>query len=263
MNKKLRLALTAVLACIFAVSVVKLALHSWEDHKRDASYEDAAHIAQREPSPGNETPDPPPEDGMPDPVPEEVKNVDLAALQEVNPDVIGWICIPGTEVSYPLLRGEDNTYYLNHMWDREKNSGGSIYMDCRCPADLTGFNTIIYGHRMRNGSMFTTLGGYEDETFLAEHPTVYIADGAGVYAYDVFAAWEPSVTSVVYEVELGTDEERQEFLDACLKDPRPDTGITPGPDDRILTLSTCTGHGHATRWVVQCRLTWEYENSIE
>ena len=76
-------------------------------------------------------------------------------------DVIGWIAIPGTEISYPLVQGTDSDYYLTHTWNQNSSAVGAIFMDCRCSADFSGFNTIVYGHRMNNGSMFAALKHYK------------------------------------------------------------------------------------------------------
>ena len=82
--------------------------------------------------------------------PEEVPppTIDLAALQAQNSDVIGWISIPGTAVSYPLLQTQNNSFYLGHAWDKSSNSAGSIFLECQCPSDFSFFNTIVYVHRM-------------------------------------------------------------------------------------------------------------------
>lgn len=91
-----------------------------------------------------------------------------------------------------------------------------------------------------------------------EHPCVFVADGERILRYEIFAAWEPDVTSVVYRWDLDGEEARQELISQCLAASVIDTGIVPGPEDRLLTLSTCTGQGHETRWVVQGRLADEY-----
>ena len=87
--------------------------------------------------------------------------MDLSPLQEVNADVVGWIEIPGV-LSYPLLQGGDNAYYLTHAWNGEENAAGAVFLDCRADACLGDFNTLIYGHRMRNGTMFGSLKHYKD-----------------------------------------------------------------------------------------------------
>lgn len=256
MEQKLRWGLAALLAAGLAVSVVMLARQQMQYQENADSYEDAARVArfapEARPVPSART-DPGPADTQPgDPVAEALGQIDLAALREVNGDVAGWLYLPGTELSYPVLYGDDNQYYLTHTWNRRSNSGGSIFLDYRCSPDFENFNTIIYGHRMGNDSMFGVLKYYENLNFWREHPTIYLMDGAGVRAYDIFAAWKAEVTSDAYKIDPGTEQGRQDFFDFCLGRNQLDTGITPGPDGRVLTLSTCTANGsRAVRWIVQ------------
>ena len=165
--------------------------------------------------------------------------------------MLGWILIPGTRVSYPVVQGTDNSYYLDHTWRGGKNSVGAIFMECRNSSDLSDFNTIIYGHRMNNRSMFGTLSQYKSRSYWQAHPYVYLTDDSGTHRYEIFAAGEVSVDSDVYRLGLRSDSSRQSFLDSCLALSALNTGVTPHTYDKVLTLSTCTGNGHATRWVVQ------------
>ena len=182
----------------------------------------------------------------------------LEALREVNEEVIAWIYIPDTEVSYPVLQAADNEYYLNHTWTRERSAMGAIFMECTNSPDFSDFNTIIYGHRMNNDKMFGRLHSYRDEDFFQEHPDVYVVDSRAVRRYAVFAAHEVGVREIVYRLDLEEQELEQAFIDFCLERSQLDTGVIPGPEEQMLTLSTCTGQGHATRWVVQgvLRETW-------
>lgn len=186
-----------------------------------------------------------------DPYAQALKDMDFSALRQQNPDVLGWILIPGTRVSYPVVQGTDNSYYLNHTWRGGKNSVGAIFMECRNSSDLSDFNTIIYGHRMNNRSMFGTLSQYKSRSYWQAHPYVYLTDDSGTHRYEIFAAGEVSVDSDVYRLGLRSDSSRQSFLDSCLALSALNTGVTPHTYDKVLTLSTCTGNGHATRWVVQ------------
>ena len=186
-----------------------------------------------------------------DPYAQALKDMDFSALRQQNPDVLGWILIPGTRVSYPVVQGTDNSYYLDHTWQGGKNSVGAIFMECRNSGDLSDFNTIIYGHRMNNRSMFGTLSQYKSRSYWQAHPYVYLTDDSGTHRYEIFAAGEVSVDSDVYRLGLRSDSSRQSFLDSCLALSALNTGVTPHTYDKVLTLSTCTGNGHATRWVVQ------------
>ena len=267
MKKQLRTILNIVLILVALTCALVLLRQqlNWRDSA--AATEKAAEIVHAASSPAEPEPDPAAPVTVPaagsenmDPVIKELADLDLAALWEINPDVVGWITIPGADISHPLLQGPDNDYYLHHTWEKKWNGGGAIFLDWRSSRDFEGFHTIIYGHRMRNGTMFAPLRRYAEQDFWEEHPYVYIVDGECVRRYEIFAAWEPSVTSAVYATELNSEEARQEMIDQCLSGSVIDTGVIPTPGDKLLTLSTCTGSGHETRWVVQARLAETYPN---
>lgn len=176
--------------------------------------------------------------------------MDLSPLQEVNTDVVGWIEIPGV-LSYPLLQGGDNAYYLSHAWNGEENAAGAVFLDWRADAGLGGFNTLIYGHRMRNETMFGCLKHYKDAAFWNENPSVTIFNEDGIWQYDIYAAYEVGLTAEVYRQVFSSPEEKQDFIQYGLERSVIDTGITPTTGDSIITLSTCSGSGSDTRWVVQ------------
>ena len=184
-----------------------------------------------------------------------LKETDIDALKEVNEDVLGWIVIPDTQLSYPLMAGRDNSYYLSHTWDHKPSSAGSVFVEKYNNTDLSDYHTIIYGHRMNNGSIFGSLGGYETAEHFEQNPYVYIYDANGVHRYDIFSAYEAAVGSRTYQVGFKDDESKQTFIDYCVESSVVDTGIVPTLEDKILTLSTCTAVGHEKkRWVVQARL---------
>ena len=190
--------------------------------------------------------------------------MDLEALRAYNPEVAGWIEIPDTGISYPLMQGANNQWYLKHTWTGEPSSVGAIFIDSRNSRDLGDFHTIVYGHRLRSGAMFAPLRFYEDDAYRQEHPSVYIADDAGLHRYDIFAVYAADVKDRVYqELDVEDEETRQAFIRFCLDSALADTGVTPEAGDRILTLSTCTGDGYAQRWVVQAVLRPEAEEGPE
>jgi len=186
-----------------------------------------------------------------------LKNLDLSALQKVNKDVMGWIIIPGAGISYPLMNGDDNSYYLNRTWDRQWNTMGAIFLEAECSSKLTDFNTIIYGHNMRNTTMFSNLKKYVKKSYWKNAPYVYIATEKGVYRYDIFAAYEVEVEGHVFWLDIEDETLKQKFIDRSLEMSELSTGIVPTVSDKILTLSTCTGNGHEKRMVVQAVLAGE------
>ena len=262
MSRRLRVILNTVLilAALVCAGVLLRQRLQWRDSAE--ATERAVELAHARPTPPPEQGDTPAVPGQDsatepvstDPVVKELSCLDLDALRAVNPDVVGWLTVPGADISHPILQGPDNDYYLHHTWEKKWNGGGSIFLDWRCSRDFEGSHTIIYGHRMRNDTMFGPLHRYAEQDFWAEHPYVYITDGKGVRRYRIFAAWEPSVTSAVYAQNLDSEEARREMIDQCLRGSVIDTGVIPGPEDKLLTLSTCTESGHETRWVVQARL---------
>lgn len=271
MKPNFRKALTALLAVVCALCLGRTALQLVQYRQGDETYAQAQELAglpdlpdlppvdvtggsgEASGSAGADGTEEAPEE-VPvwqDPYAQALKDMDFSALRQQNPDVLGWILIPGTRVSYPVVQGTDNSYYLDHTWRGGKNSVGAIFMDYRNSGDLSDFNTIIYGHRMNNRSMFGTLSQYKSRSYWQAHPYVYLTDDSGTHRYEIFAAGEVSVDSDVYRLGLRSNSGRQSFLDSCLSLSALNTGVTPHVYDKVLTLSTCTGNGHATRWVVQ------------
>ena len=253
MKPLLRKLLILVLSTIFAVSAAALAWYGWQYIQSDRLNQQAAQAAQLPPEPSSapSAPQPaPPED----PVAAELSRIHFAALQQVNPDVMGWVQIPDTKLSYPLLRAKDNDQYLHLSWNGQYSLAGSIFLECQNHADLSDFNTILYGHRMRDGSMFASLKHYKDLEYWQAHPSVYLATPEGVRRYDIFAAYEAPVVSHTYRLGFADPEDKKTFLEYALRQSVINTGITPSADSQVLTLSTCTGTGYSTRWVVQAVL---------
>lgn len=189
-----------------------------------------------------------------DPHLEELKKIDLNALRQANPDVIGWILLPDTDINYPIMQGTDNDFYLNHTWLGQPNAMGSIFMEHRNLPDFTQFNTILYGHNMISGSMFSDLRHYTGASFHRDHPYVYIVTDEGVLRYEIFSAYQADLGSTTYGLSFRQEETKKEFLIHALSSSKFDLGVAPDLTDRILTMSTCSGTGGSTRWVVHARL---------
>jgi len=266
MKKRIRSILIAVLLTLFIGSAGALALRLLDGQQRSESYQKAEELAglqQQTPShteEKEEAPLPPPEQEeqpLYDSQATALEALDLAALQAVNEDVLGWILIPDTGISYPLLQGQDNQFYLNHTWEKRWSFGGSIFLDSQSASDFSRFNTIVYGHRMDGGSMFGLLHKYKDPAYWQAHPQIYIRTEQGTFRYEIFAAYEAAVDSWTYALELKKEEHKQSFLDSCLSRSVLNTGIVPTVEEPVLTLSTCTGNGYEARWVVQARLEGE------
>lgn len=186
--------------------------------------------------------------------------VDFAALWEQNEDVYAWITIPGTLVDYPILQHPtDDEYYLNHTIDHVKGLPGSIYSESIHPKDFSAVNTILYGHNMKNDTMFGSLHDYENPDFFEEHPYVYIHLPDRTLLYQIFSA---VIFQSVYLPNYLNYEEKNDFL-AYVEELKESPGyINPGMEpsfgDRLLTLHTCIGHDENHRYLVVAVLAGEY-----
>lgn len=175
----------------------------------------------------------------------------IGELHEENPEVIGWIKFDNLELSYPIMQGEDNDYYLNHTFSGEENSSGSIFLEATNTSDFNDSHTIIYGHNMKNQSMFGALKNYKTEDFYSgnEYFTIYTLDR--VYRYQIFAYYDIPVNSEIYRVNFAPDEEFQQILDNMCRRSYENTEVRADCTDKVVTLSTCSTKGN--RFVVNAK----------
>ena len=181
--------------------------------------------------------------------------VDFNALRQISGDVIGWLCLPHTPINYPVLQGRDNEYYLDHFLDGSSAAGGSLFADYLCPSDFSGKNTIIYGHNMRDGSMFALIDDYCLQSFYEEHPVLYLNTPSQNYRLDVFSAFTSDPEGFVYTASFASDEDYAAFLRALEEASEISCSAEAGVGDRIVTLSTCTYSGEDVRFVLCAKLS--------
>ena len=207
--------------------------------------------------PPTEAPTEPPTEPLDD-TEQMLMDMDLEALRAVNPDVLGWICIPDSDISYPLMKAKDNQQYLYQTWDGKYSKYGSIFLECRNSHDFSDFNTLVYGHNMLTRDMFGTLSDYKDQAFADSHPSVYIRLDEVVRRYDVFSCYDADIVSDTYRLIFEDDAQKQAALDLYVGKSLLESDLEPQITDHILTLSTCTGRGTANlRFVVQTILAKE------
>lgn len=189
-----------------------------------------------------------------------LRAVDFAALQEDTcADIYAWISIPDTRIDYPVLQHpSDDTYYLNYNLDGSKGYPGCIYTELENSRDFSDFNTVIYGHNMKNGSMFHDLHSYEDESFLPDHPYVYIYTPDRVMRYRIFAAYPYDDRHLLYSFDYATPEGRAGYLSEIFRirsmSAVLDDQVAVTSEDRLITLSTCVGSQNEKRYLVQAVL---------
>lgn len=179
--------------------------------------------------------------------------VDFDTLRSVNDDVIGWIYIEALDgVSYPVVKGDDNETYLHMTYEGNYNFAGTIFIDYENSADFSDCNTLVYGHNMKNDSMFGKLDEFvkNAETY-AKSKYFWILTPDADYRYEIVSAYTTAVDSATYTLFKGPGKEFQSYLDTIRGYSAIETSVRDLTiKDKIVTLSTCTGNS-STRFVVQ------------
>ena len=166
--------------------------------------------------------------------------VNFDNLLQINPETEAWILLPDTKINYPIVKHTDNAYYLNHMIDGTSNSAGTLFIDTNNSNNFADQNTIVYGHNMKNGSMFGQLKKYGKEDFCKEHPCFYLYTKDGVWQYDIFSVRVVDELSDSYTMTFASTDAYRSYLDQAVRKSMYDTTATAGVTDSIITLSTCT-----------------------
>ena len=179
--------------------------------------------------------------------------VDFDKLKSVNEDVVGWIYVDALpDISYPIVKGKDNQTYLHQTYEKNYNFAGTIFVDYENSGDFSDCNTLVYGHNMKNGSMFGHLKKFrEDDKLYKQDKYFWILTPERNYRYEIITAYTTGVNSDTYTLFKGPGEEFEKYLEMIKgysEIQTDDTDLTI--KDRIVTLSTCTGN-ESTRFVVQ------------
>ena len=245
-----------LVVCVSAYMVISQLVREKRDEEAFEALID--QIGQTEPT---STPDPGPVGSPPpqaEPTPSGFHKYD--ALYEQNHDLFGWVCIDGTKLNYPVMHTPDDPeHYLRRAFDETYSVSGVPFLDGGC---YTGCgNYIVYGHHMKNGTMFAALADYADESFWREHPVIQFdtLDGAG--EYEVLAAFYSKAYKVTDKTafryynytDLTNEAVFDEYLDQVRKASLYDTGVTAEYGDQLLTLSTCSYYTANGRFVVVAR----------
>lgn len=168
--------------------------------------------------------------------------VDFKSLKEKNPDVIGWLYFPALEISYPVMQGEDNNYYLERSFEGEKREAGSIFADCEAAEDWSDRNTFVFGHNMRDGSMFGSFKKLMADTSVCqENPYFYIYLEDRVNVYEIFSCYQTTSDSNMY-MTFQRDESYDEYVVLAKQNSVFASKRDMFDRSNIVTLSTCYGY---------------------
>lgn len=217
-GEKIILVLCIVFFGIAAMNLVEIGKEYYDGQKE---YEELKEYTEEEP---NGQQDDPAESKA------EEKTIDFAELRKINEDIVAWIQIPGIGVDYPVVQGEDNEYYLHHTFRKEANKAGSIFLDYRNHDDFTDRRVILYGHNMKDGSMFSNLKQYQDSVFWKNSSSAYLYLSEKTLHLEMTACEKVSMRDDIYALEDVSCEWPEEII-----------------------LSTCRSSSN-TRLILRCRV---------
>lgn len=184
---------------------------------------------------------------------EDGEAIDWDRLKKINPDIIAWIRVPGTKIDYPVLQCSEWNEYLHKNYKGEESYPGSIFIQPECPADFSGSHSILYGHNMRNLSMFGSLHQFEKEAFYRKNNKVYLYQPDQTIIGTVYSTYDCRDTGRTYETAFDSGEKWKDWLLMSRENSYYDTGKVPEKADRVVTLSTCSnGRSRDSRYVVHC-----------
>lgn len=182
--------------------------------------------------------------------------INFEALWQQNTDVYAWINIPSCSIDYPIVQSyeEDDSFYLHHNLEKQYQYSGCIYTEKLNKKDFNDRNTVIYGHNMLDGTMFSNLLAYQEEAFFNDNPYIYIYMPGHKLTYMIFSAYRYDNRHILNSFDFSNDEVWETYLEEA-KNPKSlvvnkrDVNVTT--DDKIITLSTCTGSNFEYRYLIQ------------
>ena len=260
--------------CVFLVAVIKLGHIGYTYWKNNRGYEDLRNQAQLSSTAdpdktgadgskpvteiiidqsgiGQEihTQDPAKRERV-DILPPDSNGVDHDFLKIMNDNYVGYIVIPGTEVDYPIVQGDDNSHYLRYDYYEKESISGCPFLDCRQAPDFSEFNSTICAHNQKDKKMFGTLDRYRTQEFWETNPYVYIMTPEGNYRYKIFAVYDQYYVDVIFSPHFPSETSKKELIDLALERSIYKTNVEVKTTDHILTLYTCTENTDL-RFVVQ------------
>ena len=181
--------------------------------------------------------------------PQQPITVDFDSLTAQYPDVVAWIYCPSTVIDYPIMQADNNEKYLRTLPDGTWNIAGTLFMDYRNAEDFSDSNSIIYGHNMKNDSMFGTLPDYSSQEYYETNPNWYLLTPAADYKIELVAGYVTSSTSEAYAIPK-TQEEKESHIQTALTKSNFSADVEIAENENLITLSTCSYEYDNARYVL-------------
>jgi len=250
---------TLILVLLFALNEVVLANRSYKQSKE--SYRDLEQYVSENTQETESGEADPAEEQTVAPISGEEYKIDLyrklqdigadfEALRKINSDVVGWVCVQGTKINYPVVQTDDNSYYLRHLFTGEYNVSGCVFLDCNSSSSFSSRRSILYGHRMDDGTMFTAIQNYKKQSYYDSHPYGLIYTPGGNYVIEFFAGYVASESDDAWDMSFYSDAAFGEWIEEQISRSDFDAGFVPGTGDKIITLSTCSHAFQNARYVL-------------
>lgn len=180
--------------------------------------------------------------------------VDFDALLAENKDIAGWLYCEGTNINYPVVQGKDNDYYLHHAYDGKESRAGALFVDAENRPQFADSNTIIYGHHMKNGSMFAHLADFADQEYFDTHSVMWLLTPEQTYKVELLGGYLTTAGSDSYTIFAGECEEFNDYLERATAASDVQAETQTPPDGRYVMFSTCEYDFKDARYVLHGRL---------
>ncbi len=170
-------------------------------------------------------------------------DIDHKGLKAKNEDYVGWLYVGSADISYPVVQGADNEYYLHNTFENQPNFAGCLFIDCMDKADFTMFNTFVYGHAMKNGTMFGNLRKLrKDSSLVKNDPYIYMYLEDGIYRYQIYSYYIDKKDSSMYNSAQNIKEYRR-YIRNAMDYAMAECEAKPDEEQPSITLVTCSGSG--------------------
>lgn len=175
--------------------------------------------------------------------------IDFEVLKNKNKDIIAWLYSEETPINYPVVQGKDNDYYLRRMLDGTHNEAGTIFVDYKNSSNFEDYNTIIYGHNMKNDTMFGTLINYKNQEYFNNHKEIYLFTENNNFKIKLFAGYITSSESDIYRFPK-TSNTNEKLIKTAISKSTFKSEVEVSGEDKIITLSTCSYDFENARYVL-------------
>ena len=249
--KRWRYVLLVLCTAVISISGTYLMNYFMKSEENKQKYEDISEIGFPETEADHE------EENDQQDVKQSEDDFDYQSLIAMNSDCVGWIQIPGTDINYPVVQAADNEFYLTHNFNRETAACGAIFMDYRNDVDAKAEHLILYGHQMKDNSMFKQLNGYKEEMFYKEHPNIKLYLHEQKCEYEITAVYVTDVATgggYYNYLHWNTRKEQLNYLQQKMAGYQLyNTGKKAMETDELLSLSTCEYSSDNGRLIIQAR----------